>query len=73
MILGKVYGKPLHAFSIRGNRVFVAKSDGPGCIFGYDTKTGGLVALAPPGMSYHQAALEAVAALEARKFHGREH
>lgn len=73
MILGKVEGKPLHGFCIRGHMVFVVRSGEPGWICGYDTKTGELCAIVPPGMSYHQAALEAVAALEAGKFHGREH
>ena len=73
MIIGKVDGKPLHSFCIRGNKVFVVKTDGPGWICGYDTKTGALAVLAPAGMSYHQAATEAVSKLEAGKFHGREH
>ena len=72
MIIGKIKGRPLHAFRIRGNMVFVVRSSEPGGLCAYDAKTGGLAALAPPGMSYHQAALEAVAALEAGKFHRRE-
>lgn len=72
MILGKVEGKPLHAFRIRGNMVFVVRSSEPGGLCDYDAKTGALAALAPPGMSYHQAALEAVAALEAGRFRYKE-
>lgn len=73
MILGKIEGKPLHRFFIRGHKVSVVRSDSPVAILGYDMKSGTIAALVPPGMSYHQAALEAVAALEAGKFHRREH
>lgn len=72
MILGKVMGRPLHGFCIRGHMVFVVKSGEPGGLCAYEVKTGALAALAPAGTSYHQAALEAVAALEAGKFHRRE-
>lgn len=71
MIFGKVEGKPLHGFRIRGNFVFVVRSAGPGGLRYCDPKTGVLVVLAPPGMSYHQTAREAVARLEAEKFRGR--
>ncbi len=69
MILGKVEGKPLHGFCIRGHMVFVVRSGEPGGLCAYEAKTGALAAIAPPGMSYHQAALEAVAALERGEFH----
>lgn len=69
MILGKVEGKPLHGFCIRGHMVFVVRSGEPGGLCAYEAKTGTLAAIAPPGMSYHQAALEAVAALERGEFH----
>lgn len=69
MILGKVEGKPLHGFCIRGHMVFVVRSGEPGGLCAYEAKAGALSAIAPPGMSYHQAALEAVAALERGEFH----
>lgn len=69
MILGKIKGRPLHGFCIHGHLVFVVRSDEPVRVSAYDAKTGGISSLAPPGMSYHQAALEAVAALERGEFH----
>lgn len=72
MILGKIEGKPLHGFCIREHKVFVVKCNQPGPISAYSEKTKAICTLVPPGMSYHQAALEAVAALEAGKFHRRE-
>lgn len=72
MILGKIEGKPLHGFCIRGHKVFVVKCNHPGAISAYSESTKAICTLVPPGMSYHQAALEAVAALEAGKFHRRE-
>lgn len=69
MILGKVEGKPLHGFCIRGHMVFVVRSGEPGGLCAYEAKTGALAAIAQPGMSYHQVALEAVAALERGEFH----
>ena len=73
MILGKVEGKPLHGFCIRGHMIFVVRSGEPGGLCAYEVKTGALAALAPAGTSYHQAALEAVSKLEAGRFHRREH
>lgn len=72
MILGKIEGNPLHGFCIRGHKVFVVKCNQPGGISAYSESTKAICTLVPPGMSYHQAALEAVAALEAGKFHRRE-
>lgn len=72
MILGKIEGKLLHGFCIREHKVFVVKCNQPGAISAYSEKTKAICTLVPPGMSYHQAALEAVAALEAGKFHRRE-
>lgn len=69
MIIGKVMGRPLHGFCIRGHMVFVVRSGEPGRLYAYEVKTGALAALAPPGMSYHQAALEAVSRLDAGRFH----
>lgn len=46
MIFGKVEGKPLHGFRIRGNFVFVVRSAGPGGLRYCDPKTGVLVVLA---------------------------
>lgn len=72
MIIGKVMGRPLHGFCIRGHMVFVVRSGEPGWLCAYGVKTGALTALAPPGMSYHQAALEAVSKLEAGRFRYKE-
>ena len=72
MILGKVEGKPLHGFCIRGHMVFVVWSGEPGRLYAYEVKTGALASLAPPGISYHQAALEAVSKLEAGRFRNKE-
>jgi hypothetical protein len=71
-MLGKIKGRPLHGFRIRGYMVFVVKSSQHGGTSAYRKSTGTICVLAPPGMSNHQAALEAVAALEAGKFHRRE-
>ena len=68
MIIGKFDGKPLHSFCIRGNKVFVVKCNQPGGISAYSESTKAICTLAPPGMSYHQAALESVAVLERREF-----
>lgn len=65
-------GRPLHGFCIRGHMVFVVRSGEPGWLCAYGVKTGALTALAPPGMSYHQAALEAVSKLEAGRFRYKE-
>lgn len=73
MICGMYSGLPVHEFEIKGHTVDVVRKDGKGIRAGINMKTGDIVVLVPPGISYHQAALEAVAALEAGKFHGREH
>lgn len=72
MIIGKVMGRPLHGFCIRGHMVFVVRSGEPGGLCAYEVKTGALAALAPAGKSYHQAALEAVSKLEAGRFRYKE-
>lgn len=68
MILGKIEGNPLHGFCIRGHKVFVVKCNQPGGISAYSESTKAICTLVPPGMSYHQAALESVAALERGEF-----
>ena len=62
MLIGTYKGKTVHCFSIGGKdycvrrgRVFVAA---------WNKRTDVVVVLAPAGMSYHQAALEAAAGME---------
>ena len=64
-VLEYVHTKPEE----RGRILEILRSDEPVRVSAYDAKTGGISSLAPPGMSYHQAALEAVAALERGEFH----
>ena len=72
MICGTYNGVPVHEFEIKGHTVDVVHKDGKGIRAGINMKTGDIVVLAPPGISYHQAALEAVAALEAGRFRYKE-
>lgn len=72
MILGEVKGKLLHSFCIRGRMVFVVKSNRAGIAAAYRKSVDAISVLAPTGMSYHQAALEAVAAMEAGRFRYKE-
>lgn len=68
MICGKFGGLPVHEFVINGHTVDVIHKDGKGIRAGTNMKTGDIVVFAPSGISYHQAALEAVAALEKGKY-----
>lgn len=64
MICGTCNGVPVHEFEIKGHTVDVVHKDGKGIRAGINIKTGDIVVFAPSGISYHQAALEAVTALE---------
>lgn len=68
MILGKVKGNPLHGFRIRGHIGFMIKDRKLGGASAYRKSTDKICTLAPPDMSYHQAALESVAVLERGEF-----
>ena len=58
----------LHRFCIHGHSVLVAKGSHVGSVSVYEESSGILSTIAPPGVSYHQAALEAVTALEKGKY-----
>ena len=58
----------LRCFKIRGLSIFVTRKDIQGVIGGMNLKTGDICVFTPPAVSYHQAALEAVAAFENSNF-----
>lgn len=62
MLIGIVKGRTVHSFTINGLEYHVLR----GRIFAaaWNRRTGMVGVLAPAGMSYHQAALEAAAGME---------
>lgn len=68
MIFGKIDGSVLHCFFIHGHTVFVLRGHKIGNTSVYEENSGFISTIAPPGISYHQAALEAVTALEKGKY-----
>lgn len=68
VIFGKIDGSVLHRFFIHGHTVLVVRGHKIGKISVYEENSGFISTIAPPGISYHQAALEAVTALEKGKY-----
>lgn len=62
MLIGTCKGETVHCFSIGGKRYCVRR--GSVFVAAWDKRTDVVVVLAPAGMSYHQAALEAAARME---------
>lgn len=74
MILKEKYnGHSIHSFVFSGCVVYVTRGKSFCAVLDRDHHGLFIAVIAPPGMSCHQAALEAVAKMEAGKFHGREH
>ncbi|MGN0652332.1 MAG: hypothetical protein ACI4KN_04980 [Gemmiger sp.] len=62
MLIGTCKGETVHCFSIGGKRYCVRR--GSVFVAAWDKRTDVVGVLAPAGMSYHQAALEAAARME---------
>ncbi len=73
MILKEKYnGHSIHRFVFSGCVVYVTRGKRSCAVLDRDHHGLFIAVIAPPGMSYHQAALEAVAALEAGRFRYKE-
>ena len=62
MLIGTDNGKTVHCVSIGGKDYCVRR--GREFVAAWNKRTGVVAVLAPAGMSYHQAALEAAAGME---------
>lgn len=62
MLIGTYEGKTIHCYHIRGKTYRVRR--GHDFVAVWNKRTDVVVVLAPAGMSYHQAALEAAAGME---------
>lgn len=62
MLIGTYEGKTVHCYHIGGKEYYVRR--GREFVAAWDKRTDVVVVLAPAGMSYHQAALEAAAGME---------
>ena len=66
MLIGTCKGETVHCFSIGGKRYCVRR--GSVFVAAWDKRTDVVAVLAPAGMSYHQAALEAAARMERSEY-----
>lgn len=62
MLIGTYKGKTVHYYQIGGKDYYVRR--GRDFVAAWDKRTDVVVVLAPAGMSFHQAALEAAAGME---------